>query len=104
MVRVSDNDKTTHFGYREVPESEKSKLVAGVFHSVAAKYDLMNDVMSLGAHRVWKRFTIEQSNVREGHCVLDVAGGTGDLARLFAPRVGTEGRVIVPRTSRTSPR
>ncbi len=95
MVRASDNDKTTHFGYRQVPESEKPKLVAGVFHSVATKYDLMNDLMSLGAHRLWKRFTIQQSNVREGHRVLDVAGGTGDLARLFAPRVGKEGRVIV---------
>ncbi len=95
MVRASDNDKTTHFGYRQVPKSEKPKLVAGVFHSVATKYDLMNDLMSLGAHRLWKRFTIQQSNVREGHRVLDVAGGTGDLARLFAPRVGKEGRVIV---------
>ena len=95
MVRASDKDKTTHFGYRQVPKFEKPKVVAGVFHSVATKYDLMNDLMSLGAHRLWKRFTIQQSNVREGHRVLDVAGGTGDLARLFAPRVGTEGRVII---------
>jgi demethylmenaquinone methyltransferase/2-methoxy-6-polyprenyl-1,4-benzoquinol methylase len=85
MVQASDNDKTTNFGYRQVPESEKPKLVAGVFHSVATKYDLMNDLMSLGAHRLWKRFTIQQSNVREGHRVLDVAGGTGEIWRDYLP-------------------
>lgn len=85
----------THFGYRQVPESEKPGLVADVFHSVADKYDLMNDLMSLGIHRLWKRFTIQQSSVRQGQCVLDVAGGTGDLTRLFAQRVGVDGHVII---------
>ena len=90
-----DEEKNTHFGYRQVPESEKAKLVADVFRSVAGKYDLMNDLMSLGAHRLWKRFAVGQSGVRKGQRVLDLAGGTGDLARLFLKRVGAEGQVVI---------
>ena len=90
------NDKdTTHFGYQEVDKNEKADLVAGVFHSVAARYDLMNDLMSGGIHRIWKRFTIELSGVRKGDSVLDIAGGTGDLAAKFARIVGSEGRVVL---------
>ena len=87
--------KTTHFGYETVPESEKARRVANVFDSVSARYDLMNDLMSGGLHRLWKRFTIEQSAVRPGQRVLDVAGGTGDLTRLFAKRVGPSGAVVL---------
>jgi len=89
------SEKTTDFGYRQVPEDEKSRRVAGVFDSVASRYDLMNDLMSGGLHRVWKRFAVAQSFVRPGARVLDVAGGTGDLARLFAQRVGPRGEVIL---------
>ncbi|MBT5331729.1 MAG: bifunctional demethylmenaquinone methyltransferase/2-methoxy-6-polyprenyl-1,4-benzoquinol methylase UbiE [Porticoccaceae bacterium] len=88
-------EKTTHFGFTEVPESEKVNRVAGVFHSVAAQYDLMNDLMSFGIHRVWKQITIESSGVRRGARVLDLAGGTGDLAAAFAKRVGDEGQVVL---------
>lgn len=91
-------DKTqnqTHFGFTTVPLQEKSKLVADVFHSVANKYDLMNDLMSLGMHRLWKRFTIAESGVRQGQYVLDIAGGTGDLTREFSKRVGKEGLVVL---------
>jgi demethylmenaquinone methyltransferase/2-methoxy-6-polyprenyl-1,4-benzoquinol methylase len=87
--------KRTHFGFQEVPEDEKAQRVAGVFDSVARSYDVMNDLMSLGLHRVWKRFTIEKSMVRAGDRVLDVAGGTGDLARQFARRVGDSGMVVL---------
>ena len=87
--------KTTDFGFQEVPEDEKAKRVGGVFSSVAKSYDVMNDLMSLGLHRLWKRFTIEQSRVRAGDRVLDVAGGTGDLAREFARRVGDSGMVVL---------
>ena len=88
-------DKTTHFGFQDVPYQEKVKKVAGVFHSVADKYDVMNDLMSFGIHRVWKRYTIEMSGVRAGHHVLDLAGGTGDLAAKFAQLVGAEGSVTL---------
>jgi demethylmenaquinone methyltransferase / 2-methoxy-6-polyprenyl-1,4-benzoquinol methylase len=88
-------DKTTDFGYQKVPIGEKADKVADVFHSVAAKYDIMNDLMSGGVHRIWKRFTIELSGVRSGHCVLDIAGGTGDLAIKFSRLVGDSGRVIL---------
>jgi demethylmenaquinone methyltransferase/2-methoxy-6-polyprenyl-1,4-benzoquinol methylase len=88
-------EKTTHFGFTEVPESEKASHVAGVFHSVAARYDLMNDLMSFGVHRIWKQITIESSGVRPGASVLDLAGGTGDLAAAFAKRVGDDGRVVL---------
>ena len=77
---IMNEQKTTHFGYQQVPVEEKAKRVADVFHSVAAKYDLMNDLMSAGIHRLWKRLTIEASAVRPGHKVLDIAGGTGDLS------------------------
>jgi demethylmenaquinone methyltransferase/2-methoxy-6-polyprenyl-1,4-benzoquinol methylase len=83
----------THFGFETVAEDEKAGRVAGVFDSVATRYDLMNDLMSAGLHRVWKAFTIQQSGVREGSRVLDVAGGSGDLALAFAKRAGTTGEV-----------
>lgn len=83
----------THFGFKEVAENDKARHVAGVFSSVAGKYDLMNDLMSLGLHRLWKAFTIEVSGVRSGDRVLDVAGGTADLSLAFAKRVGERGEV-----------
>jgi demethylmenaquinone methyltransferase/2-methoxy-6-polyprenyl-1,4-benzoquinol methylase len=87
--------KTTHFGFQEVPIEEKAYKVAEVFHSVANRYDLMNDLMSFGVHRLWKRFVTELSGARPGMRVLDVAGGTGDLARVFADRVGSKGHVVL---------
>lgn len=93
---MSDSESNdTHFGYKTVQRQQKAGMVAGVFHSVAAKYDLMNDLMSAGIHRIWKRFTIEISGVRSGHQVLDIAGGTGDLAAKFSKIVGPEGRVVL---------
>ncbi|GBG15574.1 demethylmenaquinone methyltransferase / 2-methoxy-6-polyprenyl-1,4-benzoquinol methylase [Novimethylophilus kurashikiensis] len=86
---------STHFGFETVAEEEKAKKVGQVFHSVARRYDLMNDVMSAGLHRLWKRFTIETSGVRSGDRVLDVAGGSGDLSRLFAKKVGPTGQVLL---------
>lgn len=88
-------DDTTHFGFEQVAYDDKVNKVAGVFHSVASKYDVMNDLMSFGIHRVWKRYTIEMSGVRQGHNVLDLAGGTGDLAAKFARIVGQQGSVTV---------
>ncbi len=85
---------TTHFGYQSVDEAEKAKHVRGVFDSVAPKYDLMNDLMSMGLHRAWKAFTVMVANVREGYQVLDIAGGTGDLALAFSKKVGKSGRVV----------
>ena len=85
---------TTHFGYQSVDEAEKAKHVRGVFDSVAPKYDLMNDLMSMGLHRAWKAFTVLVANVREGQQVLDIAGGTGDLALAFSKKVGKSGRVV----------
>lgn len=87
--------ETTHFGYEQVRREDKAEKVAGVFHSVATNYDLMNDVMSLGIHRLWKRFTIEMSGVRAGQRVLDIAGGTGDLAAKFSELVGDGGEVML---------
>lgn len=87
------NEGKTHFGFQEVQESQKARKVAEVFDSVADRYDIMNDVMSAGLHRVWKAFTITQSGVREGSRVLDIAGGTGDLSLAFAKRVGRSGQV-----------
>src|SRR4030088_3519524 len=84
---------TTHFGYQTVPEEAKAHKVAEVFHSVAAKYDVMNDLMSAGLHRAWKAFTIAQAGIRPGFKVLDIAGGTGDLAKAFARKAGTAGEV-----------
>ncbi|TVZ40583.1 demethylmenaquinone methyltransferase/2-methoxy-6-polyprenyl-1,4-benzoquinol methylase [Alteromonadaceae bacterium 2753L.S.0a.02] len=89
------DEPTTHFGFETVKTTEKAERVAGVFHSVAAKYDLMNDVMSGGIHRIWKKFTIELSAVRPGNSVLDIAGGTGDLTAKFAKLVGNSGQVIL---------
>ncbi|ADC70620.1 ubiquinone/menaquinone biosynthesis methyltransferase [Thioalkalivibrio sp. K90mix] len=85
----------THFGYQTVPESEKASRVGEVFHSVASRYDVMNDLMSLGVHRIWKRYTLERTGVRPGMKILDLAGGTGDLAGAFAPRVGPKGQIVV---------
>ena len=86
-------DKTTDFGYQQVPEDQKAKRVGDVFKSVAPSYDVMNDLMSLGLHRVWKRFALEMSGVRAGSRVLDVASGSGDLAAAFAKRAGPTGQV-----------
>ncbi|MDW5416891.1 MULTISPECIES: bifunctional demethylmenaquinone methyltransferase/2-methoxy-6-polyprenyl-1,4-benzoquinol methylase UbiE [unclassified Iodobacter] len=86
-------DPSTHFGFKTVNESEKAQKVAEVFHSVAKKYDVMNDLMSGGLHRIWKFFTIETSGVKAGDKVLDIAGGTGDLSKAFAKKVGKTGQV-----------
>lgn len=86
---------TTHFGYRDVPVAEKQKLVGNVFTSVAGNYDLMNDLMSFGIHRLWKRHFVAISGLRRGDRVLDLAGGTGDIAALMLPEVGTEGEVVI---------
>ncbi|WP_036302248.1 bifunctional demethylmenaquinone methyltransferase/2-methoxy-6-polyprenyl-1,4-benzoquinol methylase UbiE [Methylotenera sp. L2L1] len=88
-------EQNTHFGFKTVAETEKAKKVAEVFHSVANKYDLMNDVMSAGLHRSWKRFAVSISGVNPGDKVLDIAGGSGDLSKLFAQKVGPEGQVIL---------
>jgi len=88
-------EKSTDFGFRRVVESEKVARVKSVFDSVAERYDLMNDLMSFGLHRAWKRFVIEIAAVNPGDQVLDLAGGTGDLARLLVPKVGTKGRVVL---------
>ena len=89
------SEKTTDFGYKKVNVEEKAGKVAEVFHSVADNYDLMNDLMSAGIHRLWKRVTIEMSGVRSGNKVLDIAGGTGDLAAKFSRIVGPEGTVVL---------
>jgi demethylmenaquinone methyltransferase/2-methoxy-6-polyprenyl-1,4-benzoquinol methylase len=89
------SDKTTHFGYKQVNVEEKAGKVAEVFHSVAGNYDLMNDLMSAGIHRLWKRVAIQMSGVRPGHSVLDIAGGTGDLAAKFSRIVGPLGTVVL---------
>jgi len=88
-------DKTTHFGFKQVPVAEKAQRVRGVFDSVADNYDLMNDLMSAGVHRLWKRYAIGMADIRSGQQVLDLAGGTGDITRLLAPRVGAEGHVVL---------
>lgn len=88
-------DGTTHFGFRDVPVAEKKKLVGQVFSSVARQYDLMNDLMSLGVHRVWKRYFVGTSGVKRGDRVLDLAGGTGDIAALLHERVGESGSVVL---------
>jgi len=88
-------EHNTHFGFKTVAEADKAKKVGEVFHSVASKYDLMNDVMSAGLHRGWKRFAVEISGIGSGDKVLDIAGGSGDLSKLFAQKVGTDGQVIL---------
>ncbi len=90
-----DEKNTTHFGFRTVAESEKAAKVAEVFHSVARRYDLMNDLMSGGLHRLWKRFAVGQAGLRPGQKVLDIAGGTGDMTRLFLKEVGSTGEVVL---------
>ncbi len=95
MAKTNASAETTHFGYQTVPVDDKADLVRDVFDSVASRYDIMNDLMSGGLHRLWKRHTIDQAGVRKGHVVLDLAGGTGDLARKFAQQVGTTGHVVL---------
>jgi len=95
MPENNDSAGKTHFGYKTVSADEKAGLVKGVFDSVASRYDIMNDLMSGGLHRVWKRFTIDQAAVKSGHKVLDLAGGTGDLALAFAPLVGVKGEFVL---------
>ncbi len=95
MSTPAGKDDTTHFGFREVPVAEKQKLVGEVFSSVAGKYDLMNDAMSLGIHRIWKRYFVATAQVRKGDRVLDLAGGTGDIAALLRERVGSGGEVVL---------
>ena len=90
-----DSDNTTHFGYQDVAVDDKANLVRGVFDSVASRYDIMNDLMSAGLHRLWKRHTVDQAAVRPGDVVLDLAGGTGDLAQKFAAKVGKDGHVVL---------
>lgn len=89
------SEEKTHFGYQQVPVGEKAKRVAQVFHSVANNYDIMNDVMSFGVHRIWKRFTLSQTGLKPGHKVLDLAGGTGDLALKMSAMVGPAGQVVL---------
>jgi demethylmenaquinone methyltransferase/2-methoxy-6-polyprenyl-1,4-benzoquinol methylase len=91
----NNREDTTHFGFKTVPEHEKQAKVGEVFHSVAQKYDVMNDVMSVGMHRVWKQFALDTSGVKSGDKVLDIAGGSGDLSKLFAKKVGPTGEVIL---------
>jgi demethylmenaquinone methyltransferase/2-methoxy-6-polyprenyl-1,4-benzoquinol methylase len=95
MTNAEENSDKTHFGYKTVAADDKADMVRGVFDSVASRYDIMNDLMSAGMHRLWKRYTIDQAAVRPGHTVLDLAGGTGDLAREFSRKVGKEGHVIL---------
>lgn len=95
MNKSEQNEAKTHFGYQQVPESEKAGKVRGVFDSVAENYDLMNDVMSFGVHRLWKKFTIDQARPKKGQTILDIAGGTGDLAMAFSKAVGKDGCVIL---------
>ena len=95
MSNKTSEEQSTHFGYTQVPVKEKANKVAGVFHSVADKYDVMNDLMSAGIHRLWKRYTIEKSGAKRGDTILDLAGGTGDLAAKFSRIVGSEGKVVL---------
>ena len=93
--RPGDAADTTHFGFRDVPRGQKQKLVGEVFTSVADNYDVMNDLMSLGIHRLWKRYFVSTAQVQRGDAVLDLAGGTGDIAALLKPRVGDAGRIVL---------
>lgn len=95
MTKDSEQEATTHFGYQQVPVAEKATRVGEVFRSVAGRYDLMNDIISLGSHRLIKRFTLELTAIRPGHKVLDLAGGTGDFSLKFAPLVGDAGQVVL---------
>lgn len=95
MAKPDTSAETTDFGYKTVPVDDKAELVKGVFDSVASRYDIMNDLMSGGLHRLWKRRTIEQAGVRKGHVVLDLAGGTGDLTKVLSQQVGADGHVVL---------
>jgi len=92
---TASDDNSTHFGYTTVSADDKAGMVRGVFDSVASKYDVMNDLMSAGLHRVWKRYTVDQAAIKPGNVVLDLAGGTGDLAREFSRKVGKDGQVVL---------
>lgn len=94
-MKQVEKDETTHFGFETVSVNDKVNKVADVFHSVASRYDLMNDLMSMGIHRLWKRFTVEAASVKPGQTVLDIAGGTGDLTSQFVERVGSQGQVVL---------
>jgi len=95
MAKTQQPDETTHFGYESVSTGDKAGRVRDVFDSVAGRYDLMNDLMSAGLHRLWKRFTVDQAGLKPGNVALDLAGGTGDLARAFSGKVGKSGHVIL---------
>ena len=95
MAEQKHSSDTTHFGYQTVSADDKAGLVRDVFDSVASRYDIMNDLMSVGLHRIWKRHAIDQAALRPGNVVLDLAGGTGDLTRQFARKVGKEGHVVL---------
>ena len=95
MAKQEHSSDKTHFGYKTVASDDKAGMVRSVFDSVAGRYDIMNDLMSAGLHRLWKRYTVDQAALRPGDVVLDLAGGTGDLAREFAARVGKEGHVVL---------
>ena len=101
MVAAMQKDSTTDFGFDQVPIADKQRRVGAVFDSVAQKYDIMNNVMSFGVHHLWKRFTLEMCGLREGHQVLDLAGGTGDLAIRQAHMVGSSGSVILAAARRS---
>jgi demethylmenaquinone methyltransferase / 2-methoxy-6-polyprenyl-1,4-benzoquinol methylase len=94
-IEEMTDDNSTHFGFKQIPKAEKVRRVGEVFSSVAGKYDLMNDLMSMGVHRLWKRYTVEMAAVRPGQRVLDLAGGTGDLASRFARLAGPKGEVVL---------
>ena len=91
----SEKNSTASFGYRRVSEADKTRLVEQVFHSVSNRYDLMNDLMSFGVHRIWKQFTVAYSGIRADSCVLDVAGGTGDMSIALAKKLGPKGKIVL---------
>ncbi len=95
MAKQENSSDTTHFGYQTVSTEDKADRVRSVFDSVASRYDIMNDLMSAGLHRLWKRYTIERAALRPGNVVLDLAGGTGDLTRAFSAQVGKEGHIVL---------
>ncbi len=95
MAEQEHSSDTTHFGYKTVSSDDKAGMVRSVFDSVAGHYDIMNDLMSAGLHRLWKRYTVDQAALRPGNVVLDLAGGTGDLTRQFAAKVGKQGHVVL---------
>jgi demethylmenaquinone methyltransferase/2-methoxy-6-polyprenyl-1,4-benzoquinol methylase len=100
-MNSSREDKTTHFGYKQVPVEEKARLVGAIFDSVASRYDLLNDVMSFGTHRLWRRFAVGASGARSGSRILDLAGGTGEFTARLAPLVGPEGLVVLAEINET---